>query len=226
MTFLLLTGAGFSRNWGGWLASEAFEYLLGCPEVDDRLRARLWASKMVGGGFEDALAALQRTHHGQRDEGTRQMLSNLQSAIQGMFDSMNAGFRRRRFHPSDLPGQWSIFRFLERFDCIFTLNQDLLLEALSSAQVHLMVIGYSFNDRHINDVILQASEDGNLKLFIVDPLGVDVLDRKNPAQAIPGRQGVLAERLNPHVLGASRRDFIESFRSDPVELSKIMRFFN
>jgi hypothetical protein len=29
----LLTGAGFSRNWDGWLADEAFEYLLGCSEV-------------------------------------------------------------------------------------------------------------------------------------------------------------------------------------------------
>ena len=31
MTFILRTGAGFSRNWGGWLASETFEYLLGSP---------------------------------------------------------------------------------------------------------------------------------------------------------------------------------------------------
>jgi hypothetical protein len=30
--------AAFSRNWGGWLASEAFEYLLGRPEIDDPLR--------------------------------------------------------------------------------------------------------------------------------------------------------------------------------------------
>jgi hypothetical protein len=28
MTLILLTGAGFSRNWRGWLASEAFEYVL------------------------------------------------------------------------------------------------------------------------------------------------------------------------------------------------------
>jgi hypothetical protein len=33
MTYILLTGAGFSCNWGGWLADEAFEYLLGCAEV-------------------------------------------------------------------------------------------------------------------------------------------------------------------------------------------------
>jgi hypothetical protein len=38
MPHYLLTGAGFSRNWGGWLANEAFEHLLGAPEIDDYLR--------------------------------------------------------------------------------------------------------------------------------------------------------------------------------------------
>jgi hypothetical protein len=33
VSYILLTGAGFSRNWGGWLANEAFEYLLGCSEI-------------------------------------------------------------------------------------------------------------------------------------------------------------------------------------------------
>ena len=37
MNFVLLLGAGFTRNWGGWLASEVFEYLLGSPEIDDNL---------------------------------------------------------------------------------------------------------------------------------------------------------------------------------------------
>ena len=56
MAHYLLTGAGFSYNWGGWLASEAFEYLLGAPEIDAELRALLWKNKEAGGGFEDALA--------------------------------------------------------------------------------------------------------------------------------------------------------------------------
>jgi hypothetical protein len=51
---ILLTGAGFSRNWGGWLADEAFEYLLGHPLIDDGLRTVLWRSKDTG-GFESAL---------------------------------------------------------------------------------------------------------------------------------------------------------------------------
>jgi hypothetical protein len=46
MAHYLLTGAGFSYNWGGWLASEAFEYLLGAPErmrsnVNLRIRRRM-----------------------------------------------------------------------------------------------------------------------------------------------------------------------------------------
>jgi hypothetical protein len=58
MTRILLTDAGFSRNWGGWLASEAFEYLLGCSEIDNETRSLLWSSKESGGGFEDTLADL------------------------------------------------------------------------------------------------------------------------------------------------------------------------
>src|ERR1700741_823492 len=63
MRYYLLTGAGFSANWGGWVASEAFEYLLGCPEIlaDDRLRDLLWDYQLKG-GFEDALAELQTGH--------------------------------------------------------------------------------------------------------------------------------------------------------------------
>ena len=60
MTFILLTGAGFSRNWGGWLSA-------GSPEIDDNLRSLLWPSKEPGGGFEDALAELQEEHERRRD---------------------------------------------------------------------------------------------------------------------------------------------------------------
>jgi len=59
MTYILLTGAGFSHNWGGWLADETFEYLLGCPEIDAPTRNALWRSKNNRQGFEDALAGLQ-----------------------------------------------------------------------------------------------------------------------------------------------------------------------
>ena len=63
MSHILLLGAGFSRNWGGWLASEVFEYLLGCPESlgNVHLRRALWKSKSEG-GFEQALSLVQADH--------------------------------------------------------------------------------------------------------------------------------------------------------------------
>ena len=53
MGHLLQLGAGFSRNWGGWLVSEAFQYLLGCPEIcaSEVLRCLLWRHQVTG-GFE------------------------------------------------------------------------------------------------------------------------------------------------------------------------------
>jgi hypothetical protein len=77
MTFVLLTGAGFSRNWGGWLATETFEYLLGCSEVDANLRHLLWTSKRNGTGFEDALAHLQEEYQRQRNFQTEKPLRDL-----------------------------------------------------------------------------------------------------------------------------------------------------
>jgi hypothetical protein len=47
MTHILLTGAGFSYNGGGWLASEAFEHLLGCTEIDQETRRHFGAAKRV-----------------------------------------------------------------------------------------------------------------------------------------------------------------------------------
>jgi hypothetical protein len=38
----LLTGAGFSRNWGGWLANEVFEYLLADKDITVPIRTQLW----------------------------------------------------------------------------------------------------------------------------------------------------------------------------------------
>lgn len=59
MNYYLLLGAGFSHNWGGWLASEAFEYLIGHPGIiaNTELRALLWKHHDRG-GFEMALDEL------------------------------------------------------------------------------------------------------------------------------------------------------------------------
>lgn len=325
MNLLLLTGAGFSRNWGGWLADEAFEYLLGCPEVDDDLRRVLWASKNAGGGFEDALAALQERQRRERSLESEKLLRGLRSAVISMFNNMNQSFGQVTFEPQQHI-EYLVRTFLVRFDAIFTLNQDLLKERhyldgnillgsngkwngwqlpgtkpLPSSQVfdpwaertasrtpdesafrvepllqpyfklhgssnwetgtsgnsllvvgghkaldidqhpllswyhktfrdylsrpdtRLVVIGYSFSDRHINDAITDAAAAGSLKLFIVDPRGVDVLDKQGP-QALIRARPELVDRLSAHIYGASRRPLISIFGGDVVEHTKLMRF--
>ena len=77
----------------------------------------------------------------QRTRGLRKRLDLLQSALAGMFNQMDNAFATTAFESTnDL--QYAIRTFLVRFDAIFTLNQDQLLErhylddnvALSSAR--------------------------------------------------------------------------------------------
>ena len=128
MTHVLLLGAGFSRNWGGRLASEIFDSLIAFPEIrrDEYLLDLLWKSRNSG-GFENALAELQSAFV--RDP-TRfeDRLNRLQSAVLGTLQLMNDAF----FELEDIEFQQLQERmlrvFLFRFDAIFTLNQDILLE--------------------------------------------------------------------------------------------------
>jgi len=319
MNFVLLLGAGFTRNWGGWLASEAFEYLLGSPELDDGLRDLLWKHKDRG-GFEAALAELQQDHVQSKRSEPEPRLGCMQKAILRMFADMDAGFSTSdfRFEFSN-DRSYRVDEFLVKFDAIFTLNQDTLLEQhylneniglspawdgrqfpgmkpagtethlirrweeipdgftvdanlqpifklhgstnwddskgegllviggnkseaigrhqilswyfkqfrgyLSRDNTQLMVIGYGFRDDHVNSAILSAAESSSLRLFIIDALGVDVLD-KNRGAAIHDPD-ILMKKLGSKVIGASRRSLREIFEADPpIEHSKMMRFFD
>lgn len=123
----LLLGAGFSRNWGGLLASEAFEYLLGHAEVvnNDELRSILWATQPMG-GFEAAMSNLQE--EAKANASAADNLQRLETAVIAMFSDMNRGF--------DSLASWEfsqdidnlVSKFLTQFAAIFTLNQDLLVE--------------------------------------------------------------------------------------------------
>jgi hypothetical protein len=305
MSHLLLLGAGFTRNWGGWLADEVFEYLLGHPNVidDPHLKEILWHHK-GSGGFEYALAQVQLEYKQGTDRQAASRLARFQDALSQMFLDMDKGFR-------SLPGfefQQGIANQLKtclvKFDAIFTLNQDCLLEtfyydsdiltrsisnkrwtgrqipgmdmssktpnpaefrlyshcqpyfklhgsydwrdriggkllvmggnkqetieshdllkwyhgefvrSVSEPATYLMVIGYSFRDPHINDSLVQASNTGGLRIFIIDPLGVDVIDDD------------LKRSLNPILIGASRRPLRDIFGNDAIEHSKVMRFFS
>ncbi len=308
---ILLLGAGFSRNWGGWLASEALEYLLGCPQVDDSLHTLLLQHKDKG--FEAALEVLQASPiHDNR-------LANLEEALRTMFEAMNRAFQAAKFE-SHANLNFTVSHFLRRFDLIFTLNQDCLLEihylsdrlfseardrwkgftvpgmqrfgatnwanpafskwqptgeppalppgyqpyiklhgssewesgtnslvmggnksaairknpilawgmrtfeeTLVRPNTRLMVIGYGFRDDHINSVIEQAVDKASTSLFIVDPLGMDVINHSTRDGLITAT-APLARKLWRHVRGSSRRPLTSTFGTDRAEHAKLMRF--
>ncbi len=128
MSYFLLTGAGFSRNWGGWLAEEAFEFLLGEVEHDDDLRKYLWKSRDERLGFEAALAQLQARYETKFDGQVEQDLRNLTSAILRMFAAMGREFHSGQIEFQTTHVQRTVSLFLSQFDALFTLNQDTLLE--------------------------------------------------------------------------------------------------
>jgi hypothetical protein len=105
---------------------------------------------------------------------------------------------------------------------ILQWNYERFEEYLAKPGMKLMVIGYSFGDDHINQAIAEAADRGGLSLFIIDPLGVDILD-KNRNAPIPGPDSLFT-RLQPYVIGASRRTVRDIFGSDRVEHAKVMRF--
>jgi SIR2-like domain len=89
---------------------------------------------------------------------------------------------------------------------------------LAMGATRLMVIGYGFNDPHINTALLDAAPRG-LKMFIIDPLGVDAAD---PTRNLPIRMP------NPfqHVIeSASKRPLSDTFGRNAVEHNRVMQFF-
>jgi len=125
MSHILLTGAGFSRNWGGWLADEVFEYLIADIDTTPSIRAQLWSDRRSGGNYETTIQALKD----RAKKGDDADFKIMNSILGGMFNAMKNAFGRQGFtfnHTTDTTYQ--ITRFLLRFDWIFTLNQDTLLE--------------------------------------------------------------------------------------------------
>jgi SIR2-like domain len=96
---------------------------------------------------------------------------------------------------------------------------EIFQRRLRSPEARLMIIGYSFGDAHINQMIFAGIEAG-LKIFIIDPLGVDVIG-SNPSHPInpgfPIRNAIIGASLRPLLNTLSGRDM--------VELNKLNRFF-
>jgi SIR2-like domain len=121
MAGVLLTGAGFSFNWGGKLAREVNTAIAMRVQDDPDLAALLRRLP----NFEEALAELQNAA-ARSERGAKERLKKLEDGIVEVFRDMNRHLATKDFSFSK---DVSMPAFLARFDAIFTLNQDLLIEA-------------------------------------------------------------------------------------------------
>jgi hypothetical protein len=121
---LLLLGAGFSRNWNGWLADEVRGKLLARLAEDAELHRIVSSSP----NFEDAISTVQQDFKRSGSPQDRAKMDRMQAAVMATFRAMNESFAKRPSMEFSNDRHFSIVNFLNRFDAIFTLNQDLLLE--------------------------------------------------------------------------------------------------
>jgi hypothetical protein len=119
---ILLLDAGFSKNWDGLVASQVTGDLMGRLQNHPQLIGML--NRM---NFEDTLTQIQNDYLHSRSGEHEERLLVFQEALSNMFDRMNRQFQSRQFEFSNDVSR-SFGKFLTRFDSIFTLNQDLLLE--------------------------------------------------------------------------------------------------
>ncbi|MDF9787121.1 SIR2 family protein [Polynucleobacter sphagniphilus] len=309
MKYALLTGAGFSRNWGGWLSNELIGDLLTRLGDDKELTDFLQNAN----NFEEAISFSK----GNLIFGlTPDRHKNYIEAIKKSFSAMNRSYLDRNFEFCTDVNR-SITRFLRKFDSIFTLNQDLLLElnygvseigdksptfpgvnpppnwrpgmrdistlsntwtatngftspsnmqpiyklhgsinwidnnnselliigenksqAINNHQllsqylaelertlitpgVRLMVIGYSFQDQHINKIITDCWQKNRFEMYLVEPMGIQILKPQDPKKI---KQYTLLQLIQ--LCGISNRPLSETFGEDQLEYEKLLRFFN
>ncbi len=129
---VLLVGAGFSRNWGGFLASEVGGRILAHPEVVERTNLRELILREPS--FEDAL---EKTRTGLFET---EDAAAMEAAIKTAFDEMDSEYK----NPTPPVLGATINDFIGRFcpgavgigtGYVFSLNQDLLFERIYGTQV-------------------------------------------------------------------------------------------
>ena len=57
---------------------------------------------------------------------------------------------------------------------------DHFRDTLGAGDTKLMVIGYGFIDEHINQLLIDGARSKGMKMYLVNPSGLAVLDRYPP----------------------------------------------
>jgi hypothetical protein len=136
MNAVLLTGAGFTKTFGGYLASEMWATILNQPEVQNSPEILKGMRDLEDLDYETFYEDIQAT-------GTEQQKTDLNAAIRSAFKEMDDNIRTRK--PRSLAH--SCCRFISRIvqeqtpSFIFTLNQDVFFERFHDSDKITVVPG-------------------------------------------------------------------------------------
>lgn len=169
---VLFTGAGFSRNWEGWLSSEITYRLLkeinkGPPEIIDEYYKQLSADQ---GNYETVLQEFQKLHLSNPENvAFLECLTFIEDAIRTCFFEMDRLYDGK-FPAISTSAEYNAEVFLANFDYIFTLNQDLLIEKRFINLFSRPIFNRTYNpNRH--GIVLPGIR-GNLDQFRLYDLGL------------------------------------------------------
>lgn len=135
---VLLIGAGFSKNFGGYLAEDVFLRIFNHPKMTDELRSHLLSFSAHATGsynFEEFYESLADSESRYFSVENKELVEYI---IADIFTDMDNVFQARLTSDSSNFSYLSLLSFLiNNFACttqgagyIFSLNQDLLLERL------------------------------------------------------------------------------------------------
>ncbi len=117
----ILTGAGFSKNFGGLLSNELWKALYEHTKVKDNNFLKEILKKNRINGFEDALAEVRKCS--EADTNRTEDYKVFQEIIYEEFEKMDQAFAC----PTNIY-IYELEKFLTIFDAFFTTNQDMLVE--------------------------------------------------------------------------------------------------
>ena len=126
----LLTGAGFSKDFGGRLANEFWALLYQHPQIQNNQRIKdiLWENRELG--FEAALEKISQKYEECPEEWAEDY-KTIQAIIREKFQEMDSSFEEtiQSFNATEAgQSSYRISTLFKKFKVIFTTNQDMLFE--------------------------------------------------------------------------------------------------
>jgi hypothetical protein len=159
LDYLLLTGAGFSKNWGGWLAADLWSVILSHPFIqnNETLKKVVWNNR--DSGFETIFDDKSLNDKNKK---------TFQDVVKDSFIDMHGSLIVRDNMMQNLMIRKFIGEIFIKFNGYFTLNQDLFFEQLYNLPHDLDKWYYPYIDniQTMRDVLSEEGDGKQIRGFI------------------------------------------------------------